>query len=122
MSVVNVKVAHIRPQYKDLRDWMSHEDNVYIGRGGVVFVATSSGGKVRWPTNASKWCNKHKVSTIMSRDEAIALYEKDLDVLLKDGDNRVQFMQLRGKNLGCWCKPEKCHGDVILRKLDEMQQ
>ena len=122
MSVVNVKVAHIRPQYKDLRDWMSHEDNVYIGRGGVVFVVANDGSKVRWPKSNSVWCNKNKVTTAMSRDEAIAAYEKDLDVLLEDEDNRTEFTQLRGKNLGCWCKPERCHGDVILRKLDEMQQ
>jgi hypothetical protein len=26
--------------------------------------------------------------------------------------------ELKGKILGCWCKPKKCHGDV-LKKLVE---
>lgn len=38
MAVVNVKVANLRPQYKDLKDWMSKPDNVYIGRKGVIFI------------------------------------------------------------------------------------
>ncbi len=25
---------------------------------------------------------------------------------------------LRGKRLGCWCKPKPCHGDVIARLAD----
>lgn len=38
MSVVNVKVANLRPHYNNLREWMQDEDNVYIGRKGVVFI------------------------------------------------------------------------------------
>lgn len=22
-------------------------------------------------------------------------------------------LELRGKTLGCWCKPDACHGDVL---------
>jgi hypothetical protein len=25
---------------------------------------------------------------------------------------------LRGKTLGCWCKPEECHGDVLVELLE----
>lgn len=35
--VVNVKVKYIRPKYHNLKMWMD-DDNVYIGRKGVVFV------------------------------------------------------------------------------------
>lgn len=38
MQVVNVKVAHIRPKYNNLKEWMEDENNEYVGRGGVVFV------------------------------------------------------------------------------------
>jgi len=27
--------------------------------------------------------------------------------------------KLRGKTLGCWCHPEKCHGDVYIELLEE---
>ena len=26
---------------------------------------------------------------------------------------------LRGKRLGCWCKPLACHGDVLVKLLEE---
>lgn len=27
--------------------------------------------------------------------------------------------ELRGKVLGCWCAPKRCHGDVLLRLAEE---
>lgn len=27
--------------------------------------------------------------------------------------------ELRGKVLGCWCAPKRCHGDVLLRMANE---
>jgi hypothetical protein len=44
MSVVNVKVKHIRPEYANLKEWTSDLNNVYIGRRGIVFV-----NKERYP-------------------------------------------------------------------------
>jgi hypothetical protein len=35
MSVVNVKVAYIRPQYDNLKEWMEDE---YIGRRGLFLL------------------------------------------------------------------------------------
>jgi len=26
---------------------------------------------------------------------------------------------MKGKNLGCWCFPEPCHGNVLLELIDE---
>lgn len=28
--------------------------------------------------------------------------------------------ELRGKVLGCWCKPGPCHGDILARLADEV--
>lgn len=28
--------------------------------------------------------------------------------------------ELKGKKLGCYCKPEKCHGDVIAAYVDNL--
>lgn len=27
--------------------------------------------------------------------------------------------ELGGKTLGCWCRPEDCHGDILLKLLKE---
>ena len=37
-SVVNVKVAYIRPTYDNLKEWMEDPGHIYIGRKGIVFV------------------------------------------------------------------------------------
>lgn len=29
--------------------------------------------------------------------------------------------ELKGKTLGCWCKPKPCHGDVLVGFLDGMK-
>jgi len=29
---------------------------------------------------------------------------------------------LQGKELGCWCNPAPCHGDILVKLLDEISQ
>ena len=38
MSVCNVKVNNIRPKYNNLKEWMDDPNNIYIGRGKIVFI------------------------------------------------------------------------------------
>ena len=66
MSVINCKVKFIRPQYDNLREWMEDENNIYIGRAGVVFI-----DKVRFPKQASPFANPFKVGKHGTRDEVI---------------------------------------------------
>lgn len=33
--------------------------------------------------------------------------------LFSDDDFREQVKSLRGKRLGCYCKPQECHGDLL---------
>ncbi len=35
-----------------------------------------------------------------------------------DADWRADVLTLRGKRLGCWCKPGPCHADVLAAWLD----
>lgn len=72
----------------------------------------------------SKWGNPftHKPGTIAkyilpTREEAIAAYKKWITEgegkqLLKD------LHELKGKTLGCWCKPQSCHGDVLAELIN----
>lgn len=70
----------------------------------------------------SKWGNlyshkegtlaKFKVDTV---DESIEKYQYWLEsnhMLLHD------LHELKGKTLGCWCKPGPCHGDVLVKFVD----
>jgi hypothetical protein len=115
MSVVNCKVSFIRPKYNNLKEWMEDDNNVYIARGGVVFVD----GR-RFPTNSSKFANPFKVGKDGSRQEVISKYKAYIVELLNSSPELVQeLLNLQGKNLGCWCHPQSCHGDVLLELIKE---
>ena len=113
MSVVNCKVGNIRPKYQNLKEWMADSTNVYIGRAGVVFI-----NDVRFPPRASPFYNPYKIGIDGTRDEVIEKYRKYiLEKLNSDTMFKKQLLSLKGKTLGCWCKPEPCHGDVLLEIL-----
>ncbi len=40
----------------------------------------------------------------------------------RDEAFREAVQAVRGKDLGCWCAPRACHGDVIIEWLDEHPQ
>lgn len=54
-----------------------------------------------------------------SREEVIARYKSWFYMRLKlDSEFKQRVELLRGKVLGCFCKPLPCHGDVIAEYLD----
>jgi alkylated DNA repair dioxygenase AlkB len=115
-KVRNVKVEKIRPLYDNLKEWMADPENVYIGRAGIVFVPTEEGGKERCPKQDSPWANPYKVDKDGTREEVIEKYRKYIMKKIRSGELDIE--ELRGKTLGCWCKPEKCHGDVLVDILN----
>jgi len=67
----------------------------------------------------SKWGNpySHKEGTlaefrVKNRAEALEKYEK---YLLENETLFNSLIELQGKTLGCWCKPNKCHGDILVK-------
>jgi hypothetical protein len=72
----------------------------YIGRGHP-----------KW--NRSPFANPYRIGGLITREISIAWYTHWLysqpDLMLEARE------QLTGKRLGCWCKPEACHGDVLAR-------
>eukprot|EP00128_Syssomonas_multiformis_P006581 Colp12_sorted_trinity150504_noHs@34497 len=114
-TVVNVKVAHIRPTYSNLKEWMEKPEHAYIGRAGIVFVE----GK-RFPPHASVFANPFKIGKDGTRKGVMIKYEKYIrDRLRTDPGLKEQLKALRGKKLGCWCHPEPCHGDVLVKLIEE---
>ncbi len=54
------------------------------------------------------------------REKAIAAYrEYFLNRLKVDSEFAKRVQELKGKRLGCFCKPENCHGYVIAEYLDQ---
>jgi hypothetical protein len=65
----------------------------------------------------SKWGNpySHKDGTlakfkVSSVKEAIDKYE---EYLIQNKELMNSLSELKGKTLGCWCKPKRCHGDIL---------
>jgi hypothetical protein len=113
--IVNVKVQYLRPKYDNLKEWNKDPNNVYIGRRGVVFVD----GK-RYPEKDSIWANPFKIDKNTSRDEVIDKYKKYIiERINKDEKLKEELLKLKDKTLGCWCHPEKCHGDVLIELINE---
>lgn len=121
-KVVCVKVKEIRPLFDNLKDWSENSSNVYIGRKGIVFVNGE-----RYPKKDSIWANPFKLSKESDRKTSLKKYEIYIrEKIVSDGDVYDLF-QLKGKNLGCWCKDsslheseqEACHGDVLVNLMDE---
>jgi hypothetical protein len=65
----------------------------------------------RYGLPGSKWHNPYKVGRDGTREEVIAKYECHLH----DSGLIDAVHELRGRDLVCWCAPEPCHGDVLLR-------
>jgi hypothetical protein len=64
----------------------------------------------------SKWGNPFKLphpATPEARARVIDRYEKWVVPRIERGDLDIE--ELRGKDLMCWCAPEPCHADVLLR-------
>lgn len=70
---------------------------IYIGRG-------------------SSWGNPYKIGIHGNRTEVIAKFENYAN---KTGLKERIKIELRNKNLKCYCCPLPCHGDIILKWANE---
>lgn len=64
----------------------------------------------------SKWGNPFKIGKDGSRVEVI---EKYRIWILKQPELLSQLHTLKGKTLGCFCFPQKCHGDILAQLADK---
>lgn len=68
----------------------------------------------------SKWGNPFKMldKSDAERERVIAEYARYIREERHDLLDAIE--ELRGKRLGCWCKPQACHGDVLLQLLIDL--
>lgn len=74
--------------------------DIYIGRG-------------------SPWGNPYKIGEDGTREEVIEKYRLYLWEQVKSGKiTKEQLIALQSKRLGCFCKPQACHGDIIIKAVE----
>lgn len=90
----------------------------------IVHVGRESGllGQGGW---GNPWTHRtHGTAAqfrVKTREEAIERYRARLWELLDGGRNEAlmeDLADLHGRTLGCWCKPQACHGDVLAKAAD----
>ena len=92
--------------------------DVYIGR-------PASGGHEHYGNPFTHKANTQADIVLPTRKEAIAAYRAWLLGEAYPEVNPLQrqwilahMQELQGKRLGCWCSPQKCHGDALVSLLD----
>ena len=115
-QIINIKAKDLRPEYDNLLEWLKDDRHVYIGRDMSFYVAGTDKSKWHNPYKVAKPNKIYKTGKYYTLDESLELYEKYIreSVLLMR-----EIEELRGKVLGCWCKPNRCHGDVLIKILNE---
>ena len=90
--------------------------NIKSKQGFDVYI----GNRIRFHPQKypqTKWGNPYaKHLKMLGRDKVIKMYKEyimDKPELLK-----LIPLELKGKTLGCWCKPEACHGDILAKLAD----
>jgi len=92
---------------------MNDPFDVYIGRAQYNRADGFFGNPIKFDKPCPV-CGKVHSDVGSSRDDLVHCYKiwfwkkVNQDVVFR---NRV--MELKGKRLGCFCHPRKCHGDVI---------
>jgi hypothetical protein len=91
----NSRVKYIRPKYKDLKECLEDENNVYIGRKGIVFI----NGR-RYPEKDSIWANPFKVGKDGSVENVLWNYKEH--IIKKINEENLDIMELKDKRLYCF--------------------
>lgn len=64
----------------------------------------------------TKWANPYPLTRESMREDVSVKYELYMATRLINGDiTQEDFIELRDKNLLCWCAPKRCHGDTIFK-------
>lgn len=87
----------MKPLVIGVAEMTGDDDEVFIGR-------------------PSKWGNPWAIGHDGDRDRVIDRYDRWLDT---QPELLAAIPELTGKVLVCFCKPARCHGDVLVRRWEE---
>lgn len=97
LRIVNISITRViniktEPEFQSEKSTPNYE---YIGRG-------------------SYWGNPYSMyEDGDNREEVIRKYKYDFDYEKFPNKDKSEVYKLAGKRLGCFCKPQACHGDVL---------
>ena len=89
-----------------------------ILRTMVVNLKTSS--YTKYIGRGSKFGNPYAIGRDGTREDVIAKHKRDFD-----NDPRLReavWNELKGKTLGCFCKPLACHGDTYVEYIQNRME
>ena len=66
----------------------------------------------------TKWGNPFIIGRDGNRTEVIDKYRQWIGV---NKELRGMLHELKGKRLGCCCKPKACHGDVLVEMVEAQE-
>ena len=77
----------------------------------------------------SRWGNPFSIGIDGNRKEVIEKYERWLNGEIEAPKHhhwyipptKEEILTLRGKTLGCFCKPKDCHGDIFLKIIEKYE-
>lgn len=147
-TLVNVRAAELRKLgYDNIQAWLdASPHHLYIGRHMRINIGQ---GQWCYLPN-SKWHNPFtcvKVNNRVVRERTTLHFNcrhpqcvipdpkgpidtrksENRDQIVDDYETyaRTQFTpnelrELKGKVLGCWCTPQRCHGDVLIKLYREL--
>nr|WP_319536142.1 DUF4326 domain-containing protein [uncultured Vibrio sp.] len=84
-----------------------------------VFNGKINTDKYEYIGRGSPWGNPYPIGVDGDdRDEVLRKYRYDFDRDNFLNVTKEDMLQLMGKRLGCFCKPDDCHGDIIAEFLN----
>ena len=66
----------------------------------------------------SKWGNPFPITERCSREDSVKKFEL---LLLSSNKLQMDLHELRGKDLVCFCAPQPCHGDILLKYANALE-
>jgi len=102
LRVIKIRITRVinlkhEPEYNSAKSTPNYE---YIGRG-------------------SYWGNPYSMyEEGDTREEVIRKFKYDFDYDKFPNKEKSKVYILAGKRLGCYCKPQDCHGDVLAEYLN----
>lgn len=97
---------------KRSKHFVRNDNQVYIGRG-------SPWGNPFTHLPLSRTKAQFQVAT---EEESMTSYEAWLrERLAKEPQLRRQLLKLDGHELVCYCNPRPCHGDILIKLIEELK-
>ena len=113
-----------KPIYRDLAEKTLSNIPVRYIKDKITFVSNKDKGEHFdvYCGRGTLWGNPYAIGADGDRDEVIRKFKYDFDRdYLKGGATfKEKLIAHRGKTLGCHCKPYPCHGDVLAKFLNEL--